>query len=612
MRRLELLSPARDEAAARAAILNGADAVYIGAPDFGARKAAGNSLETIERVVSLAHHFRVRVFATLNTVLHDDELQAASRLAHSLYNAGVDALVIQDMAFMQLDLPPIALHASTQMHNHDLERVKFLDRLGFRRVVLARELSLEQLREIRRETSLELEYFVHGALCVSMSGQCYISCYLSGRSANRGECAQLCRARWNLIDSAGKVIARDKYLLSLKDLNLSARLPELVEAGIDSFKIEGRLKDASYVANVTRHYSMLLDKLVERREDLARASSGVVSSSFEPDPERSFNRGFTEYFFHGRTRGMVNAETPKSTGKLVATVVNARGNQLTVEALEPLHNGDGLCFFSGGELKGCNVNRVEGNRLSCNERVDATPGTRLYRNRDHAFNTRLERQESAREIRVEIEIRANDGRLFFSVTDEDGITASALTSERFEPAEQPDAPGRACQQARKCGGTGFRCDRVTYHGEPLFVQAAVVNRYRRDLLQALKENRERAFERWTRPLSSPPLLFPGPVDWRLNITNVLAARFYRDHGVASPPPGFEVSGDRDGKTLMYCRYCILFEMDACLKRGGGRDFSFPLYLHNRLGRFRLEFDCATCFTRVVAPAGGEKKNERHA
>ncbi|MDR0766562.1 MAG: U32 family peptidase [Odoribacteraceae bacterium] len=603
MRRLELLAPARDEAAARAAILNGADAVYIGAPAFGARKAAGNSLETIERVVTLAHRYRARVFATLNTVLRDDELMEASRLARSLYNAGVDALVVQDMAFLQLDLPPVALHASTQMHNHDVERVKFLDRLGFQRVVLARELSLEQVRAIRREVSLELEYFVHGALCVSLSGQCYISSYLTGRSANRGECAQLCRARWSVADSAGKVIARDKYLLSLKDLNLSGSLPELVAAGIDSFKIEGRLKDASYVANVTRHYSSLLDDCIDHGEGLARASFGVVTSSFEADPARSFNRGFTGYFLHGRARGMVNEDTPKSTGKRVAKVLGGKGNCLTVEAIEPLHNADGLCFISGGELQGCHVNRVEGDRVYCNERVEAPPGTWLYRNRDHAFEALLARRESTREVRVEMDIHASDRRLLFSALDEDGTRAAVLSDERFEPAARPDLPGQVCRQAGKCGGTGFRGDRVTYHGDPLFVPLSVVNRYRRLLLQALEGERERAFARWTRRPSSPGALFPGPVDWRLNITNALAMQFYRDHGVASPPAGFEAGGDRGGKAVMRCRYCILFERGACLRRGGGRDLVLPLYLYNSLGRFRLEFDCAGCFMLVIAPGG---------
>lgn len=290
MRRVELLSPAKNVDVAIAAINNGADAVYIGGPAFGARKAVGNSLEDIEKAVCYAHRFYCRVFVTLNTILYDEELPEVERLIHSLYRIGVDAIIVQDPAILKLDLPPIALHASTQMHNYDLERIKFLDRLGFQRIVLARELSLEQLREIRREVKAELEYFVHGALCVSLSGQCYMSHYLTKRSANRGECAQACRMQWTVEDDAGKVVLKDKYVLSLKDLNLSAHLSELVEVGIDSFKIEGRLKEADYVANVTSYYSGRLDEIVARNEDLARVGAGYVKAGFEADPERSFNR----------------------------------------------------------------------------------------------------------------------------------------------------------------------------------------------------------------------------------------------------------------------------------------------------------------------------------
>jgi putative protease len=599
MRRLELLSPAKNEMAARAAILNGADAVYIGAPGFGARRAASNPVAAIERVAELAHRYYARVFVTLNTVLYDDEWPRARQLVRDVYNAGADALIVQDMALLQLDLPPIALHASTQMHNYDLERIKFLDRLGFRRIVLARELTLDQVRAIRREVSAELEYFVHGALCVSLSGQCYLSHYLTGRSANRGECAQPCRMRWNLADSTGKVLAREKYLLSLKDLNLSGHLPELIEAGVDSFKIEGRLKEPSYTANVTRYYAALLDRYIEQREGYSRASSGTVTASFEPDLERSFNRGFTGYFLSGRVQGLVNADTPKATGKRVAKVVKAEGNRLTVESLEPVHNADGLCYFAGGELKGIQINRAEGNILWSNERVVAAPGTWLYRNHDHAFENHLEKRESRREIRVEIEIRSEERHLLFTATDEDNVTASIRTEESFDPAEKEELPDQICRQTRKSGGTGFLCTRVTYHGEALFLPTSLVNQYRRRLLQELEHNRAQARVRWTRHPVSPGIPFPGVAEWRLNITNALAARFYRDHGVEHPPLGFEASDDHHGKAVMHCRYCILFEMGACLKQKQAPPVKLPLYLYNHLGRFLLEIDCTTCFTRVV-------------
>jgi len=290
---------------------------------------------------------------------------------------GVDAVILQDPALLQLDLPPIALHASTQMHNYDLERIRFLDRLGIQRIVLARELSLEQLREIRREVKAELEYFVHGALCVSLSGQCYLSHYLMGRSANRGECAQPCRMRWTVEDADGKVLLKDKHVLSLKDLNLSSRLADLVNVGIDSFKIEGRLKDASYVANVTNYYSNLLNAIIERQGNCKRVGSGSVKAAFEADPERSFNRGYSTYFFDGRPKGLVNLDTPKSMGKRVGYALRSNGNQLLVESKYPIHNADGLCYLERGELKGFKVNRVENNLLYCNERVNITRGTLL-------------------------------------------------------------------------------------------------------------------------------------------------------------------------------------------------------------------------------------------
>ena len=398
MRRVELLSPAKNVDVAIAAINNGADAVYIGGPAFGARKAVGNSLEDIEKAVRYAHRFYCRVFVTLNTILYDEELPEVERLIHDLYRIGVDAIIVQDPAVLKLDLPPIALHASTQMHNYDLERIKFLDRLGFQRIVLARELSLEQLREIRREVKAELEYFVHGALCVSLSGQCYMSYYLTNRSANRGECAQPCRMKWTVEDNSGKKLIRDKYVLSLKDLNLSSYIDDLIEAGVDSFKIEGRLKDENYVANVTNYYS----SLIGNHPGIVRSGSGHILSAFEADPERSFSRGSSDYFIRGRHRGLVNMDTPKSMGKKIGIVKEIKGNTIILDAIGELANGDGLCYLEQGGLKGIKVNEAVGNRIVCNETVKLRPGTELFRNYDHRFNIRLDKVKSVRKIRIKI------------------------------------------------------------------------------------------------------------------------------------------------------------------------------------------------------------------
>ena len=601
MRRVELLSPAKNVDVAIAAINNGADAVYIGGPAFGARKAVGNSLEDIGKAVCYAHRFYCRVFVTLNTILYDEELPEVERLIHSLYRIGVDAIIVQDPAILKLDLPPIALHASTQMHNYDLERIKFLDRLGFQRIVLARELSLEQLREIRREVKAELEYFVHGALCVSLSGQCYMSHYLTKRSANRGECAQACRMQWTVEDDAGKVVLKDKYVLSLKDLNLSAHLSELVEVGIDSFKIEGRLKEADYVANVTSYYSGRLDEIVARNEDLARVGAGYVKTGFEADPERSFNRGYTDYFFVQRKTGMVSMDSPKSMGKKVAMVKQVKGNQMWVELLEPVHNADGLCYFDGRELRGVKVNTAEGNRLTCNERLNVKPGTLLYRNYDHEFVTRLAKGTSVRKIKVKVDVYAEDARLVLVATDENGVSVMIRSDETFEVATNPAQMERVVGQLRKSGDTEYDCCEVEYLDETvLFIPSSVVNGYRRQLLDTLSREREEQRERWVQEPLNRDVKYTGSADWRLNVVNRLATEFYREHGVETVEPGFEKENKRGGREVMTTRYCLLFELGMCRKTGKDKVLKFPLYLSNNLGRFRLEFDCKNCFMKVLS------------
>ena len=513
---IELLSPARDLAVGKAAIDNGADAVYIGAPAFGARRAAANSLRDIAELVEYAHRYYCRVFITFNTILYDNELPEAERLLRELYRIGVDALIVQDMGILRMDLPPFCLHASTQMHNYDMERIRFLDRLGFQRIVLARELSLEQIRDIRREVKAELEVFVHGALCVSLSGQCYLSQYLFGRSANRGECAQPCRMKWSVRDADGKVLVDDRYILSLKDLNLSAHLNDLVQAGVDSFTIEGRLKDAGYVAN------------------------------------------------------------------------------------EPLHNGDGLCYFLRGELRGIRVNNVQDGWLVCNETLDIQPGTRLFRNYDHDFVRQLEKGKSLRKIGIRMEASAEGGHLRLDVQDEDGNRAQVISGDAFPPAGNPSQRERLCAQLMKCGDTPYLCSGVDYReGETLFVPAAAANALRRKLLEKL--DRVRAANR---PVLSPMVENPGipyplPVDWRLNVSNRKAADFYRDHGVASPVPAFELKPAPGVHELMRTRYCILYELGRCRRDHKNADIRFPLYLCNVKHAFPLGFDCKECFMCIL-------------
>ena len=376
MKKIELLSPAKNLEVGLAAINHGADAVYIGGPGFGAREKAGNSIEDIAKLCDYAALFGAKVYVTLNTLLFDKELEQARRIAWDCYNAGVDALIVQDMALLEMDMPPIALHASTQCNNTTAEKVKFLEDVGFKQVVLARELSIDEIKDIRSKTTVPLEFFVHGALCVSYSGQCYLSQVIGRRSANRGACAQPCRLKWNLEDENGKVLIANRHLLSLRDMNNSKNLEELIDAGISSFKIEGRLKDADYVKNTTAYYRRAIDEIIERRSDLERASLGASMPSFEPNLEKSFSRGFTDYFLHGRQKGIDAPFTPKSMGEYIGEIKKIDGKRLTVKLKEgvALHNGDGLCFLDeNNELQGFNVNGVEGNVILCSKEMSPLP-----------------------------------------------------------------------------------------------------------------------------------------------------------------------------------------------------------------------------------------------
>lgn len=601
MRKIELLSPAKDLTIGIAAIHNGADAVYIGAPAFGARKSAANSIEDIAKLVNYAHRFYCRVFVTLNTVLYDSELKEAEQMIRRLYEIGADALIIQDMGILKLDIPPIALHASTQMHNYDPEKIIFLDRLGFERIVLARELSLEQIREIRQQVKAELEVFIHGALCVSLSGQCYLSHYMSGRSANRGECMQACRMKWSVKDSDGKYILQDKYVLSLKDLNMSAHIKDLIDVGVDSFKIEGRLKDEKYVSNITNHYHSLIETLLKsENREVCRVGSGEIQSGFPADPERSFNRGYCDYFAVGRSSGLVNMETPKSIGKFIGTAGQVKGNRLWITGGEAVHNGDGLCYSENGEWKGIRVNKAEGEVAECNEILTVRPGTRLYRNYDHRFAVQLEKNHSFRKIGVCIKAVASAGHLKLYAEDEDGVNVFLEPQECFELARGEGQRERLIQQLKKCGESDFFCQDVLYEGEALFLPAAVINNYRRQLLENLSVEREKYREVLSMKKLAPGVNWREKVDWKGNVNNKAAALFYREHGAVDVEPGFETGNEREGRELMRTRYCILYELGYCRKQGKDKKLHFPLYICNAKYCFRLDFDCQACFMKIIS------------
>lgn len=484
-RKIELLAPAKNLECGIAAIDHGADAVYIGAPKFGARAAAVNSLEDIAALVEYAHLYNARIYVTVNTILKDEELQETEKMIWALFRAGVDALIVQDMGITGLNLPPIPLHASTQMDNRTVEKVRFLADAGFRQVVLARELSLREISKIHEACpDVPLEIFVHGALCVSYSGQCYVSQACFGRSANRGECAQFCRLPFSLVDAEGRVIVKDKHLLSLKDLNQSDELEALLDAGASSFKIEGRLKDVSYVKNVTAAYRRKLDAIFARRKEYARASSGSCRYAFNPQLDKSFSRGFTHYYLHGRTKDVFSFDTPKSLGEEMGTMKEARGNYLTVAGLKSFNNGDGVCYIDEqGRLQGFRINRVEGNKLYPQEMPRIKPRTVLYRNFDQEFEKILARKSSERRIAVSVRLTDTPFGFALTLTDEDDNSVTLSLAREKEPARTPQEENLKTQLA-KFGNTPFEAVRIDidFAGN-WFLPASVLADFRRQAVE---------------------------------------------------------------------------------------------------------------------------------
>lgn len=603
-RKIELLAPAKNLECGMAAIDHGADAVYIGAPKFGARAAAVNSLEDIAALVEYAHLYNVRIYVTVNTILKDEELKETEEMIRALYRVGVDALIVQDMGITGLELPPIPLHASTQMDNRTAEKVRFLADAGFRQVVLARELSLREIGKIHEACpDVPLEIFVHGALCVSYSGQCYVSQACFGRSANRGECAQLCRLPFSLVDSNDRVIAKDKHLLSLKDLNQSEELEALLDAGASSFKIEGRLKDVSYVKNVTAAYRQKLDAILARRKEYVRASSGSCRYAFKPQLDKSFSRGFTHYFLHGRTRDVFSFDTPKSLGEEMGTMKEARGNYLTVAGLKSFNNGDGVCYIDEqGKLQGFRINRVEGNKLYPQEMPRIKPRTVLYRNFDQEFEKILARRSSERKMAVAIRLADTAFGFALTLTDEDDNRVTLSLPRAKEPARTPQEENLKTQLA-KLGNTPFEAERVDIDfTENWFLPASVLADFRRQAIEKLIAARRINYRRELAVLRPTTHAFPQTALTYLgNVMNARAASFYAGHGVASIAPAFEQT-PVEKAVLMFCKHCLRYSMGWCPVHQRERSpYREPYYLVSTDGkRFRLEFDCRNCQMKVSA------------
>lgn len=597
-RAIELLSPAKDLVCGIEAIKHGADAVYIGAPKFGARAAAGNTLEDIRQLCTYAHFYQARIYVALNTVLKEEELEEAEQLVWQLYRAGADALIVQDMGITQLHLPPIPLHASTQMDNRTPEKVRFLQSAGFTQVVLARELSLNQIRLIAEQITVPLEVFIHGALCVSYSGQCYLSAALSGRSANRGECAQYCRLPYTMVDANGIEMVSGKHLLSLKDMNRSEHLEALLDAGVSSLKIEGRLKDVSYVKNVTAYYRKKLDAILSRRPEYTRASSGRSFYTFEPVAEKSFNRGFTSFFLQKRTADITAFDTPKSLGEPVGTVKEIKGNSFTIAGLKQLNNGDGLAFFNErGELEGFRVNRVEANRVFPLEMPSIRPKMSVYRNFDQAFEKLLAKPSAERKLSVEIEFLDNPFGFTLGMTDETG--AGVMVTHSFEKKlAHRDQQENIRVQLSKLGGTPFEASKVMVKtSDNWFVPSSVLADMRRQAVEKLQTNRMIRFRRELSvlPKSVETLSFPEvELTYLANVANSKAKLFYREHGVRHIDPAFELSPVK-GAPLMFTKHCLRYSLGWCPTYQKKKSpYKEPYYLLYKETRLKLQFDCKRC------------------
>ena len=610
-RHLELLAPAKNADFGIEAINHGADAVYIGGPAFGARAKAPNTLEDIVRLVKHAHRYHAEVFVALNTIFHDNELEGARKLVHQLYEAEVDALIVQDMGLLQMDLPPIQLHASTQTDIRTVEKAVFLDQVGFSQMVLARELDLHTIQKIAAATECNLEFFVHGALCVAFSGQCFISHAHTGRSANRGECSQECRLPFTLEDSKGRIIGKDKHFLSMKDNDQSANLRALIAAGVSSFKIEGRYKDLPYVKNATAHYRQLLDEILHESPELAKSSSGISTYTFSPQPEKTFNRSATDYFVNGRQGDIGAFDTPKFSGEALGLVSKVGKDFFEVESDVQLHNGDGVCFFDvHKELVGLRINTVVGKKLFPNEMpVDIRNNMQVYRNRDHAFMRLLEKDSAQRNIQLQMIFAETSDGFALSVTDDVGFSATVNCVAEKQVADNiAKAEASLRENLSKLGNTNFAANEIYLQTtQAWFVPASVVNNLRREAIEQLEQVRITGYQRpQPKPPAVPPAIFPeDTLSYLANVYNQKARHFYEKHGVKLIASAYEANKELGEVPLMITKHCLRFSHGMCPKEAKGvigvqgTVTAEPMTLINGNDRFTLKFDCKPCEMHVM-------------
>jgi putative protease len=574
----------------------------MGAQRFGAREAAYNTVESIKQVADFAHQYYAKVYVTLNTLLKDDELAPAEMMIGQLYKIGIDGLIIQDTGLLELDLPPLPIIASTQMNNDTPEKVIFLQSIGFSRAILARELTLEQIRQIREATTIELEFFIHGAMCVGASGQCYMSYAIGGRSGNRGQCAQPCRRIYSVKDQQGNIIAKGRHLLSVKDLNLSEHLEELIDAGVDAFKIEGRLKDAAYVANAVSFYRRQLDEIIAKNK-LKRASSGTTRIDFEPNPEKTFNRGFSDYGITGNKANLGSIDTPKSIGEFVGTVTETGKDYFVIDGEEEMHNADGLCFFDRQKnLAGTVINRVEGGKIYPQKMQDISNGQKIYRNYDYEFYRKSSGQSAERKIGLSMVMRESADGLILSGTDEDGNEARVEISGDKQPAlKKEQARQTIITQLSKLGNTIFECLEVRVDTQDVyFLPISRLNAAKREMAEKMLEARETNRPRAAGHILKNDVPYPHKtLDFRGNVLNKKAEAFYHRHGVETIEPAAESGLDLSGQVVMTTKYCLRQELGLC----GGRDaktHTEPMILLDEDDReYEVNFRCGKCGMEII-------------
>ncbi|MGI6319945.1 MAG: DUF3656 domain-containing U32 family peptidase [Bacteroidales bacterium] len=603
MKKIELLSPAKNLDVGMAAFQHGADAVYIGGPLFSAREDAMNSISDIEKLAKFGHKFNAKTYLALNTLLYDNEVDDAIKIAHEAYNAGVDAIIIQDLGLIEAGLPPIPIHASTQMHNDSLEKVKFLENVGFSRVVLPREFSLSEIENISQNSDIEIEFFVHGALCVSYSGQCYLSAERGRRSANRGACAQPCRLAWNVLDKSKQFLLENSHILSLKDFRLDYELKNLLKAGVMSLKIEGRLKNISYVKNIVAHYRQVLDKLLDNRE-FGKASSGKVYFDFTPDPEKSFNRQFTQLNINGIIADIANTAGPKSMGKFLGKTIENRDNYLIINTKEKAIAGDGICWIDkSGNIIGSEIYKVEGNKIYARRIETCMPGTEVFRNKDLNFENELNRNKTERLIDVEIGVKFGK-QIALSATDEDKNRVEIILENSFDEALNAEkAISTIKEQFSKAGGTIFSINNVKIEGDEIaFIRISELNSIRRNLLQQLEDKRLENYKREYGGKISYPQYIDKEILHYHNVLNNYAKTFYEKCGsqVVEMAPEFE--HNYENVALMTTHHCIKYSLGRCTIKYNPKPLilapSDPEFISDGENTYKLSYDCKNCRMKI--------------